>query len=471
MQKTVVINVVGLTPGLIGSHTPFLKEWSAKAKTAAVTPVIPAVTCSVQATYMTGQTPDVHGIVANGWLFRDECEVKLWRQSNKLVEAPKIWEVAKQTDPSFTCANMFWWYNMYSNADFGVTPRPQYLADGRKMPDCYSQPMELRHKLQEQLGTFPLFDFWGPRTTIKSTRWIADASMLVDQWHNPTLTLIYLPHLDYNMQRYGLDMPKISKDLQEIDAVCADLIKYYEDKGAQVIVLSEYGITNVKRAIDINRVLRKHGYITVREERGTELVDPGVCTAFAVADHQVAHVYVNNKSKINEVRRVLEKVEGIELILDEEGKRKHHLNHDRAGELVAVADKDSWFTYYYWLDDKRAPDYARMVDIHKKPGYDPAEMIADPTIKMLPVKVGMKLLKKKLGFRMLMDIIPLDDSLIKGSHGRYPDNPADGPLLMTKQAQYLPNTSIEATQVFDVMLSHLKGEVITRSAASALQTH
>ncbi len=455
MQKTVVLNVVGLTPRLIGSHTPFLKQWSADAGMANVKPVLPAVTCSAQATYITGQAPDVHGVVANGWYFRDECEIKLWRQSNRLVQAPKIWEVAREQDPSFTCANMFWWFNMYSSADYAVTPRPQYLADGRKMPDCYSQPMELRDRLQKQLGTFPLFDFWGPRTTIRSSRWIADASMLVDGWHNPTLTLIYLPHLDYNIQRHGLNFDKIAPDLREIDEVCKDLILYYEKQGARVVVLSEYGITDVNRAVDINRVLRRHGYISVREERGTELPDVGTSAAFAMADHQLAHVYINDRSKIGEIRRILENTEGIEMVLDEEGKRRHHLNHERSGELVAVADKNSWFTYYYWLDDRRAPDFAHIVDIHKKPGYDPVEMFADPEISMLPLKVGLKLAKKKLGFRMLMDIIPTDASLVRGSHGRYPDDPADGPLLMTKNKELLPEPRIASTQVFDILLSHL----------------
>ncbi len=458
MQKTVVINVVGLTTRLIGEYTPFLKQWSEKAHVATIQPPLPAVTCSSQVTFLTGQMPEVHGIVANGWYFRDECEVKLWRQSNKLVEAPKIWEVMREQDSSFTCANMFWWYNMYSSVDFSVTPRPQYLSDGRKMPDCYSQPADLRDRLQEKLGTFPLFDFWGPRTTIKSSKWIADASKLVDEWHNPTLTLIYLPHLDYNIQRHGLDFSKIGKDLQEIDELVKDLVLFYEKKGAEVVILSEYGITNVNRAVDINRVLRKAGYIAVREERGTELLDAGVSKAFAMADHQIAHVYVNDSSQTPNVKKLLESVPGIEMVLDEEGKKKHHINHSRAGELVAVADKDSWFTYYYWLDDNRAPDFARIVDIHRKPGYDPVEMFANPEIKLLPVKVGFTLLKKKLGFRYLMDIIPLDGSLVKGSHGRYPDQDADAPVFISRKTDVNQEKKLKATEVYDKLLAKVKAE-------------
>jgi predicted AlkP superfamily pyrophosphatase or phosphodiesterase len=454
MKKTVVLNVVGLTNSLIGSNTPFLAKWSAAANNSVINPVLPAVTCSTQATYLTGKWPDEHGIVGNGWYFHDECEVKFWKQSNKLVQGKKVWDVAKEHDPNFTCANMFWWYNMYSTVDYSVTPRPQYLADGRKMPDCYSQPADLRDKLQQELGTFPLFDFWGPRTSIKSSKWIADASKRTDDLYNPTLTLIYLPHLDYNLQRFGPSDPQIAKDLREIDEVCADLIRFYEAKGANVIVLSEYGISDVSRPVALNRVLRNHGYISIREERGLELLDPGASKAFVVADHQVAHIYVNDKSKIQEVKKVLQQVEGVEEVLEGEERNKYHLAHERCGDLVAIADKSSWFSYYYWLDDKKAPDFARIVDIHKKPGYDPVEMLADPKIKFLaPLVIG-KVIKKKLGFRMLMDIIPLDATLIKGSHGRVPEDKGEWPVLLTKQGAGLEK-KIQATDVFDVILSHL----------------
>ncbi|MDQ3395705.1 MAG: alkaline phosphatase family protein, partial [Bacteroidota bacterium] len=398
-----------------------------------------------------------HGIVGNGWYFKDECEIKFWKQSNKLVQSPKIWEVAKAIDPNFTCSNMFWWYNMYSSVDFSVTPRPQYLADGRKMPDVYSYPASLRDHLHEKLGTFPLFDFWGPRTSIKSSKWIAEASKEVDRLNDPTLTLIYLPHLDYNLQRYGVSDPRISKDLGEIDAVCENLIQFYEAKGAHVIVLSEYGITDVNKPIALNRALRNHGFIGIREERGLELLDPGASAAFAVADHQVAHIYVNDTSKIDEVKSILLNTEGVEKVLVDEGRKEYHLDHDRAGDLIAVAGPDYWFSYYYWMDEKKAPDFARTVEIHKKPGYDPVEMLADPKIKFLMTKVGLKLLKKKIGMRVLMDIIPLDDTLIKGSHGRIPESNNDRPLILSRNKNHLQNDKIKAIEVFDIIMAHLKG--------------
>lgn len=462
MHKTVVIDVVGLTTSLLSkNNTPFLSEWATKAQQHLIKPVVPAVTCTAHATYLTGKAPEEHGIVGNGWYFRDECEIKFWRQSNKLIQAEKIWDVAKAMDPTFTCANMGWWYNMYTNADYTLTPRPQYLADGRKMPDCYTQPADLRDKLQAKLGTFPLFSYWGPKTEIKSSKWIADASKITDELYNPTLTFIYLPHLDYNLQRLGPSDPRIAKDLQEIDTVCTDLVKFYEARGAQVIILSEYGISDVNRSISLNRILREKGYIAVREERGLELLDAGISKAFAVADHQVAHVYVNDLSKLKEIKALLQQVPGVQEVLEGDERNKYNLAHDRCGELVAIADKDSWFNYYYWLDDAKAPDFARMVDIHKKPGYDPVEMFADPKIKFLMPLVAGKLLKKKLGFRTLMDIIPLDATLVKGSHGRIPEDKGEWPLLLTKNPDVAP-AEVQATDVFNIILAHLtQGVTVT----------
>ncbi|MER2999303.1 alkaline phosphatase family protein [Pontibacter populi] len=458
MRKTVVVNVVGLSGSLIGEHTPFLKRWSDQGNQATIQPAMPAVTCSAQATYLTGKWPEEHGIVGNGWYFNDECEIKFWRQSNKLIQAPKIWEVAKAMDPGFTVSNMCWWYNMYSSADYALTPRPQYLADGLKLPDCYTQPADLRDTLQAKLGAFPLFNYWGPMTSIKSSQWIAEASKITDDMHDPTLTLIYLPHLDYNLQRFGPNDARIAKDLQEIDAVVEDLVTFYEDKGAQVIILSEYGISAAEKPVHLNRVLRRKGYIAVRDERGTELLDAGVSKAFAVADHQVAHIYVNDPNDLEAVKELIAQVPGVQQVLAGEERNKYHLAHERCGDLVAIAEKGAWFTYYFWLDDAKAPDYARMVDIHKKPGFDPVEMFINPTIKYPKAVLGGKLLKKKLGFRTVMDVIPLDATLIRGSHGRVPEDKAEWPVLLTKQKELLPQKELQATEVFNIILQHLQAE-------------
>ncbi len=464
MKKTVVLDVVGLTNGLIGEYTPFIKSFLEKGKAATITPVLPAVTCTAHATYLTGKTPGQHGAVGNGWYFKDEHEVKFWRQSNTLLQAEKIWDKLKREHGNFTCANLFWWFNMYSGVDFSVTPRPNYLADGRKIPDVYSHPAELRDTLQGELGTFPLFHFWGPKTSIKSTQWIADAAIKTDKLHDPTLTLVYLPHLDYNMQRHGQNLDLIAKDLGEIDGVVKQLVTYYQQKkDTNIILLSEYGITNVNHPIHLNRVLRNEGYINIRIERGLELLDAGASDAFAVADHQVAHVYIKDPALKPRVKALLENVEGVEKVLEGNDIVKAKLNHDRCGDLVVLADKDSWFTYYFWLDDKKAPDYARMVDIHKKPGYDPVEMLTDPKDKLVMLKVIWKLLKKKLGFRSVLDIIPLDATLIKGSHGRIPESKEEYPILITNNTELdLPDT-IDATDVFGVLERHVSGTSANRT--------
>ncbi|TLP81694.1 alkaline phosphatase family protein [Maribacter sp. ACAM166] len=455
MKKTVVINVVGLTKRLIGEYTPFIKSFLEKGKASYITPVLPSVTCAVQSTYVTGKWPSEHGVVGNGWYIKDDCEIKFWKQSNNLVQQPKIWDDLKEKYPNFTCANHFWWYNMYSNVDYSITPRPNYLADGRKIPDIYTYPAKLRDDMQEALGTFPLFEFWGPKTTINSSKWIADAAVLTDKKHNPDLTLIYLPHLDYNLQRYGLDFDIISKDLLEIDEVVKQLVTHYEALDTRVILISEYGITNVNRPIHLNRVLRKEGYIAIREERGLELLDAGASDAFAVADHQIAHVYCKNSKDIDKLVKQIKQIEGVEKVLFGEELVKHKIEHERCGDIVVVADKDSWFTYYFWLDDAKAPDYARMVDIHKKPGYDPVEMLTDPKDKLVMAKVVGKLLKKKLGFRTVMDIIPIDANLIKGSHGRLNENLDDYPLLISNYNDGIGKEAIDAVEVREIIENHL----------------
>lgn len=417
MQKTVVIDVVGLSESIISEHTPFLKSYIQKNHLSKIKPTLPAVTTSAQSCYVTGKYPRDHGIVGNGWYDRTDAEVKFWKQSNHLVGSPKIWDAAKKKDPNFTCAKMFWWYNMYSSADYSVTPRPQYHADGVKAPDCYSNPPELRDELQEVLGTFPLFNFWGPNANIKSTQWIADASIHVDKKYNPTLNLIYLPHLDYCLQKYGVDFNKISKELLEIDRVIQELIEYFETTNAHVILLSEYGINNVTEPIHINRILREHDCIAIREEQGLELLDAGASKAFAVSDHQIAHIYVKNTQDKKEIKNILQAIPGVAKVLDAKEIESNHLNHERTGDFVLIADTDKWFTYYYWLDDAKAPDFARCVDIFKKPGYDPVEMFMDPKNPWIKLRAGYKLARKLTGFRYLMDVIPLDASLVKGSHG------------------------------------------------------
>lgn len=460
MNRVLVLNVVGLTPALLGQHAPHLSALARRGGLRPLTTITPAVTCSVQATFTTGLLPREHGIVANGWYFRDLAEVLFWRQSNRLVGGEKIWETARKLDPAFTCAKLFWWYNMHASADYTVTPRPIYLADGGKRPDIYTQPSGLRDELNRRFGEFPLFRFWGPGADIVSSRWITACARYIYDQQKPTLTLVYLPHLDYNLQRLGPDHPAIHEDVRRIDALCGELIEHVQKDRTRVIVLSEYGVTAVSGPVHINRVLREAGLLTVREELGLELLNAGASEAFAVADHQIAHVYVKSPGRIPEVKRLLETVPGIELVLDDEGKRGYGLDHPRSGELVALSQADRWFTYYYWTDDGRAPDFARTVDIHRKPGYDPVELFIDPSLRLPALHIARRLLQKKLGFRMLMDVIGLDAGLPKGSHGRMTDKVEQGPLFITSEADRLPPGPVAATEVKSLILRHVFGNQV-----------
>jgi len=456
MRKTLVINVVGLSPSMVGEHTPHLKRLADQGGIRPLHTVTPAVTCSSQVSYLTGTLPSEHGIVGNGWYFKDLAEIWFWRQSNKLIKGEWVWEAARKRDAAFTCANMFWWYNMYLSADIGVTPRPMYPADGRKIPDCYAKPEELRGELTKKFGFFPLFRFWGPATDISSSQWIGDATVHVMETKDPTLTLAYLPHLDYNLQRLGPDHPDIATDLAEVDGVCGQMIAKAEADGARVIVLSEYGITPVTRPVHINRVLRNAGLIQVREElEGREILDPGASEAFAVADHQIAHIYVRDPAQRDEVKALIEAQPGVEKVLDASTKAAHGLDHDRAGDLIAISDADSWFTYYYWLDEAKCPDFARTVEIHRKPGYDPVELFLDPAITFPKLAIAWRLVKKILGFRTLMDVIPLDASLVKGSHGRPADDDRHGAVFITSDAEFADHKPLAPTAVKDMILRHI----------------
>jgi predicted AlkP superfamily pyrophosphatase or phosphodiesterase len=455
-KPLVVIDVVGLAHDHLGPHTPHISRLAKEGFARPMGAVLPAVTCSAQSTLLTGLLPREHGIVGNGWYFRDLAEVLFWRQSNHLVAGERLYQAARHRDAAYTTAKMFWWFNMYADVEWSVTPRPSYPADGRKLPDCYSQPPELRDRLQERLGKFPLFQFWGPGADIPSTRWIADASLAVMSDYQPTLTLVYLPHLDYTLQRLGPDDPRIANDLRAVDAEAGKLIDAARARGAEVVVLSEYAITAVDRPVHINRVLREHGFIEARRESlGWETLDCGASRAFAVADHQVAHVYVRDPRDLHEVGELLRRAEGIEQVLDRSAQANVGIDHPRSGEFVAVAAPGAWFTYYFWLDDAFAPDYARTVDIHRKPGYDPAELVIDPSLRFPKIRLARRLARKSLGFRYYMDLIGLDARVVKGGHGRLPAagrEASEAPVFISS-SRAIEREAIAMTDVKELLLT------------------
>ncbi|HEX4349619.1 MAG TPA: nucleotide pyrophosphatase/phosphodiesterase family protein [Verrucomicrobiae bacterium] len=489
MNRLAVINVVGLTEALIGEHTPRIAEFQKRGALAHIAPAFPAVTCTAQSNYLTGKTPSQHGIVGNGWYNRELAEIQFWKQSNHLVQAPKIWDALRANsnigNSKLEVSNCFWWYNMYSGVDYSLTPRPVYRADGGKIFDIYSWPFSIRTEIKQELGEFPFFGFWGPAAGVRTpqgsadcaTRWIAESAKWVENKFSPALNLIYLPHLDYNLQRHGpfdvavnvssrqTGQPRsherghginsaIIPDLRAIDDIVGDLIQFFEGRGVSVILLSEYGITNVDTPVHLNRLFRERGWLTVKDDLGLEVLDAGASRVFAVADHQVAHIYLNDPALEKSARAVLEKTSGIETVLGGAEKTAAGIAHARAGDLIAVAADNAWFTYYYWLDEARAPDFARTVDIHRKAGYDPVELFLDPKIALPKLKIARRLLQKKLGFRMLMDVIPLDAALVKGSHGRRPADKKDWPVMITGQKGLLDANQIESTEVFQILQRH-----------------
>lgn len=358
---------------------------------------------------LTGLAPRDHGVVGNGWYHRDTQEVRFWQQAASLIQAPKFYD-------DFETAKMFWWFNQSSGTKYSATPKPHYGCDGSKVFDIIDQT---GCELTQTLGPFPFFSFWGPSAGLPSSRWIADASAIVIREKQPQLSLVYLPHLDYDFQRMSSHDPA---RVAEVDACAGTVIDAAQAIGAKVIAVSEYGLVPVSKPVHINRKLRRLDLLQVRDGPFGEMLIPGQCKAFAVADHQLAHVYVNDKDLIPEVRRQLESIDGISAVLNP---GDIELDHSRSGELIAIADADAWFTYYYWLDDHHAPDFAKTVDIHRKPGYDPCELFITSKARAMS-----RLAQKKLGFRYKMDVIPLDAELVKGSHGVHPANDDDGPLIV-----------------------------------------
>jgi predicted AlkP superfamily pyrophosphatase or phosphodiesterase len=451
VKRLLVLDVVGLTPRLL-THMPHLSEIAGQGYGARLETVLPAVTCSVQSTLLTGRLPGDHGIVGNGWYFRDLGEVLLWRQHNRLVGTEKIWDAARALRPGYTVANVCWWYAMGADVDWTVTPRPVYYADGRKEPDCYTYPPALHDELTDALGDFPLFQYWGPGAGIASSRWIVDAARHLLRTRRPDLSLVYVPHLDYDLQRHGPHGRAARRAAAQLDRTLAPLLDDARRDDVTVVVLSEYGITPVSHPVALNRTLRRAGLLNVHTQDGMEYLDPWTSRAFAVADHQVAHVYVRDPADRPRVADLLRGVDGVADVLDDTGKKEHGLDHERSGDLVAVAAPDSWFSYYYWLDDTRAPDFARTVDIHRKPGYDPAELAFDHTDPLVGLRAATALARKKLGLRYTMNVVPLDGSRVRGSHGRLPDDPRDAPVLLVSDPGAPARDTVAATDVKELLL-------------------
>lgn len=362
---------------------------------------------------LTGLRPAEHGIVGNGWYFRETAEIRFWQQSRNLIQSESLVYDGVET------AKMFWWFNQHAPVRWSATPKPHYGSDGSKVFDILDNT---ECHLVDKLGSFPFFSFWGPNAGLPASDWIAKASAVVLKEKQPALTLVYLPHLDYDFQRFSL--PSMER-VKEVDKCAETVIEAAHAIGAKPIVVSEYGLVPVDKPIGINRVLREHGWLVVRDGPFGEQLMPGDSKAFAVVDHQLAHIYVKSPSDRMAVRRCIESIDGVSQVVEP---GDIGLGHPRSGEWIALSQPNAWFHYYFWLDDARAPDYARTVDIHRKPGYDPVELFMTSKLRAMA-----RVAQKKLGFRYRMDVIPLDPDLVQGSHGLL-TSPQQGPLIIGPSA-------------------------------------
>lgn len=457
MQPLVLLNTIGLTARLLPQaarlHALARAGWHRPLRE-----VVPAVTCTAQATFLTGRTVEGHGIVGNGWLYRDTGEVRFWQQSNRLLQAEPLYRTAQvraaERGRTFRSAKLFWWFNQGAAVDVSVTPKPHYGADGNKLFDIFATPEGLAERLKAQLGPFPFHTFWGPKAGLPATAWIARCAAAVLGTERPDLTLVYLPHLDYDTQRHGpngCDWPRL---LRELDDACAPLLDAARARGARVWVVNEYTHLQVTRALAPNRVLRRAGLLRVRDGPFGEMLDTFASRAFAVCDHQIAHVYVNDPADLPRVRDALAGLPGVAKAAAGAERAEWGLRHDRAGDLVLLAERDAWFAYPYWLDDRRAPDFARTVNIHAKPGYDPCELFFDPKLLWPMGRMVRRLVRKKLGFRTLFDVVPLDPGLVKGSHGAPVAEAQDRPVLIG-DGPAPPGDEVAMTDVRDLVLRAL----------------
>jgi predicted AlkP superfamily pyrophosphatase or phosphodiesterase len=458
LQPLVLINAVGLTPKLL-SFAPRLKQIADSGWHRSLQDVVPAVTCTAQASILTGVLPQEHGIVGNGWLFRDTGEIRFWQQSNALLQSEPIYVTAKkraiERGLGFRAAKLFWWFNQGAAVDISVTPKPYYGADGNKAFGITGEPDGLCQRLERDLGRFPFHTFWGPSAGPPCTQWIAGCAAEILKSDRPELSLVYLPHLDYDPQRFGPAGCDMARLVRELDDACAIILDAAGKVGARVWIVSEYGHGDVTQPILLNRTLRAAGFLSVRPGPFGETLDTFGSRAFAVCDHQVAHVYVNRPDDVRRVGDLIRELPGVSRVVTGTDRGEIGLDHPRAGEIIVLSQSDSWFAYPYWLDDRSAPDFARTVDIHRKPGYDPCELFFDPGLWWPKGRAIRRLAQKKMGFRTLFDVIPLDPGLVRGSHGVPAARAEDRPILIGDGPAPTQEGSIPMTAVRDLLLQTL----------------
>jgi len=403
IKHVILLDIVGLEIKNLesGNLLPNISKIASTGEYSRLEPVFPAVTCTVQASILSGKYPNEHGIICNGLFNRNKHEVSFWEQANSLVEAERIWDLIKKKRPYSRTAVLFGQQTMYSNADFVVTPRPLHMAD-EMIKWCYSRPPGYYEELKSKFGEFNLASYWGPLASQESSGWIVRAALYTLEYQRPNFMFVYIPHADYSAQKFGKNSKAMQNDLKKADEFVGNIVQKVADLGIEnetlFIIFSEYSFNDVKASVPLNQKLRDASLLATRNIHEKEYLDLEYSNAFAMVDHQIAHIYAK-KGFEDKARKVLENVDGVDTVLTSVEKKKLKIDHkERTGDIIALSDRDKWFNYNWWYDGERAPKFARTIDIHRKPGYDPLELCLDYTTKS----------------------ISQDTSLIKGSHGLPP---------------------------------------------------
>lgn len=433
-DRVILLSIPGLRRQDV-SRMPNLTRLVSQGDDVNLVPSFPCVTCPVQVNMTTGRPPSAHGVIANGFYWREKREIEMWTAWNSVIECPQIWDTLRKHDAQLTSAVWFPLLSKGCGAEFICTPAPIHNPDGSESLWCYTKPTELYGELRDALGHFPLKHFWGPLANIQSTAWIVDSAVHAAKTASPRFWYLYLPHLDYAAQKTGPDSEQAARAINELDEVLGRLIAGMSAAFARDrllwLVASEYVIEPVNHVLYPNRALREAGLLAVRsDEASGEWLDLNGSRAWALADHQLSHVYVQNESDVGQVVDLFRDRDGVAEILVGDERRKYDVDHAHAGEVIVVSQPNSWQAYYYWLDDARAPGFARTVDIHRKPGYDPVELHVDLATRS----------------------IPLDASLVKGSHGAPPHRESQRGILLASQRGVLVGQSLADTDLYDLVL-------------------
>ena len=353
----------------------------------------PAVTCTAQATFRTAADPREHGMTSNGFYSRALMKPAFWEQSAALVQGPRIWDGARARGE--TVGMYFWQQSLGERVDSVVSPAPIHKHGGGMIMRNYAQPSEMGDILDRKCGTFPLHRYWGPLASPKVGRAVLKNFFAMQEAHPVDHAFLYLPTLDYEAQRHGPDAPAADKALAEFRAQLERLADFASKQGGALTVCGDYEIGRVDRPPCFpNRTLRAAGLFNVRPIAGHAYPDFYTSRAFAMCDHEVAHVYVRWEEDVEPVAKLLAETDDYESV---EVRRDQDWAHASAGEILLLAKKGSWCAYPWWTDRREAPDWATHIDIHNKPGYDPCELFLDCSF---PPKTCQ------------------DWSRIKGSHGR-----------------------------------------------------